>query len=411
MRRVVVTGLGAVTPLGKDVATTWAALIAGRSGITRITCMDASFLPSPIAGEVKDFDPTGIIEAKELRRLDRSTQLALVAAYEAVTDAGLAEGGYAPEEVGVIFGSGAGGPGLILENQKILEERGPRRVSPFLIANMLPDTASGYIAIRWNAIGPNMAVTAACSTGGTAVGEAFETIRRGDAEIVITGGTEAPFQPVFMASFVAMRALAEGPDPARACKPFDRNRNGFVVSEGAAALVLESLEHAQARNARIYAEMVGYGSSNDAYDMIASAESGRGPIHAMRLALRKAGLAPEEIDYINAHGTATPLNDRVETAAIKSVFGEHAYRLAVSSTKSMTGHMMGAAGAFEALATVLTLYHQIIPPTINYETPDPACDLDYVPNSARKARVRVALSNSIGLGGHNSTVIFREYVP
>jgi beta-ketoacyl-acyl-carrier-protein synthase II len=381
------------------------------SGIVALPVFDEAAVPRPIGGTVKDFDPTGVIDTKELRRVDRSTLFALGAAQEAVRDSGLGEGGYAPEDVGVIFGSGAGGYNLVIENHRIMDERGARRVSPFLIANMLPDTASGYIAIQLGAIGPNMAVTAACSTGGTAIGEAFETVRRGDAEIIVTGGAEAPLTPVVLASFAAMRALADAPEPAQACKPFDLERNGFVVSEGAASLVLESLEHATARQARIYAEMVGYGSSNDAFDMIASEESGRGPMHAMRMALRKSGLGPDEIDYINAHGTGTPLNDRVETTAIKGVFGEGAYRLAVSSTKSMTGHMMGAAGAFEALVSVLSIHYQAIPPTINYRTPDPACDLDYVPNTMRRSQVRAALSNSIGLGGHNSSLIFREFVP
>lgn len=410
MRRVVVTGMGAVTPLGNDVASTWEALLAGRSGIAPITLFDASPFEVQIAGEVKDFRADDWISAKDQRRMDRSAQMGVVAALQAVRDACLAIGEDNSAQVGVIFGSGVGGCGLLLEQQKVMEERGHRRVSPFLISHILPDAASGHIAIELGATGPNMAVVSACATGTGAVGEAWETIRRGDAEAIVAGGCEAPLLPILWAGFHALRALADDKeDPTRASKPFDRRRDGFVVGEGAAALVLESLEHARARGARIYAEIVGYGASNDAFDMVASHESGRGPILCMEMALRKSGLPPEEIDYINAHGTGTPLNDRVETQAIKQVCGEHAYRLAVSSTKSMTGHLMGAAGALEALVAVLAIHDQVLPPTINYQEPDPDCDLDYVPNEARPARVRVAMSNSVGLGGHNATVIFRKF--
>lgn len=408
--RVVVTGLGAVTPVGNTMRETWEALVAGRSGIARITAFDPSALSVQIAGEVKNFHPEELLDIKELRHMDRNVQFAVAAALEAVADAGLDMGAEDPEQVGVIFGSGAGGVGTILAQQKILEERGPRRVSPFFIANMLPDSASGHIAIVLGAQGPNMAVVSACATGGGAVGEAFETIRRGDARVIVSGGTEAGILPLFVAGFINMRGLAsDNEHPEKACKPFDLRRDGFILSEGAAALILEDLEHAQARGARIYAEVVGYGSGNDAFHMAAPAEGGAGPARTMRMALRKAGLAPEQVDYINAHGTGTQLNDKYETAAIKSVFGEHAYRLAISSNKSMVGHMMGAAGALEAAATVLTIYYGIIPPTINLEVPDPECDLDYVPNVARRADVRVALSNGIGLGGHNSTVAFRRF--
>jgi 3-oxoacyl-[acyl-carrier-protein] synthase II len=410
MRRVVVTGLGAVTPLGNDATATWEALTQGRSGIARITLFDPSQFEVQIGGEVKDFQPDGSIPAKELRRMDRNVQMGVVAALESVADAGLRVEASDGRRVGVVFASGIGGTGTILEQQKIMEERGLRRVSPFFIANMLADSASGHIAIMLGASGPNMAVVSSCSTGTGSIGEAMETIRRGDADAVVSGAAEATILPLFMAGFHAMRALAaDNAEPHKACKPFDLRRDGFVVGEGAAALVLESLEHAQARGASIYAEVIGYGSSADAYDMVASDDAGRGPVNSMRLALEKAGIEREEVDYINAHGTGTPMNDRVETAAIKSVFGEHAYRLAVSSTKSMTGHLMGAAGAVEALATVLALHHQTIPPTINYEVPDPDCDLDYVPNAARPASLRVAMSNSIGLGGHCASILFRQY--
>ena len=410
MRRVVVTGLGAVTPLGNDVASTWQALLNGRSGIAPIKLFDASAFEVQIAGEVKDFRPEDWIAAKEVRRMDRSAQMGVVAALQAVRDACLSIGETESAQVGVIFGSGVGGYGLLLEQQKILEEKGYRRVSPFLISHILPDAASGHIAIELGAMGPNMAVVSACATGVGAIGEAWETIRRGDAEAMVAGGCEAPLLPILWAGFHALRALADDKeDPTRACKPFDRRRDGFVVGEGAASLVLESLEYAQARGARIYAEVAGYGASSDAFDMVASHESGRGPILCMEMALRKSGLPPEEVDYINAHGTGTLLNDRVETQAIKQVFREHAYRLAVSSTKSMTGHLMGAAGAVESLFAVLAVRDQVLPPTINYLERDPDCDLDYVPNEARQARVRVAMSNSVGLGGHNATVMFRVF--
>jgi len=407
---VVVTGLGAVTPLGNDVASTWENLLRGRSGIAPITLFDASPFEVQIAGEVKDFRPEEWIAPKEVRRMDRSARMGVVAALQAVRDSCLSIEKAGSDRVGVIFGSGAGGYGLLLEQQKILEEKGHRRVSPFLISHILPDAASGHIAIELGASGPNMGVISACATGAGATGEAWETIRRGDADAMIAGGCEAPLVPILWAGFHALRALADDKeDPARACKPFDRRREGFVVGEGAAALLLESLEHAQARGARIYAEVAGYGSSNDAFDMVASHESGRGPVLCMEMALRKSGLPREEVDYVNAHGTGTPLNDRVETLAVKQVFGEHAYRLAVSSTKSMTGHLMGAAGALEALISVLAVHDQVLPPTINYQERDPDCDLDYVPNEARRARVRVAMSNSVGLGGHNATVMFKEF--
>src|SRR6266542_1156305 len=406
-RRVVITGLGAVTPVGNDVPTTWRALLDGRSGIGSITGFDASAFPIRIAGEVKGFTLDPAVDPREARRMPRYV---LYAVLEAVRAARLDMSKEDPEQVGVIYGTGSGGTDLIFENQDVYRERGYRRVSPTLIANMIPDSASGHIAIQLNAQGPNMAVTAACSTGGHNVGEAFETVRRGDAEVVIAGSSEAPIHPTIVASFTTMRGLAEDNEhPELACKPFDARRSGFILSEGAAALVLESLDHALARGAPIVAELVGYGNSADALDMVAADETGAGAARAMKMALRKAGLRPEQVDYINAHGTGTPLNDAAETQAIKTVFGEHAYRLLVSSTKSMIGHMMGAAGSVEALICALAVHDGRVPPTINLDQPDPICDLDYVPNVAREARVDVALSNSIGLGGHNSALIMRRF--
>jgi 3-oxoacyl-[acyl-carrier-protein] synthase II len=409
-RRVVITGLGAVTPVGNDVPTTWRALLEGRSGVGPITCFDASAFPIRIAGEVKGFTLDSAVDAREARRMPLYVRYALNAVLEAVRAARLDMSQEDPEQVGVVYGTGAGGLDLIFENYDSYRERGYRRVAPTLVANMIPDSASGHIAIQLGAQGPNMSVVAACSTGGHNVGEGFETVRRGDAEVIISGASEAPIVPLLMSSFTTMRGLAEGNEcPERASKPFDARRSGFILSEGAAALVLESLDHALARGAPIIAEMIGYGNSADARDMIAADETGAGAARAMRMAIRKAGIGPEAVDYINAHGTGTPLNDSAETQAIKAVFGPHAYRLAVSSTKSMLGHMMGAAGAAEALFCALAIHDGRIPPTINLEQPDPACDLDYVPNVAREARVDVALSNSIGLGGHNSAVILRRY--
>ncbi len=408
MQRVVITGMGAVTPVGNDVPTTWTALLAGRSGIANISHFDAHDFPITIAGEVKQFVLDPEVDPRESRRMARYVQYALNAVLEAVRSARLDMRQEDATQVGVVFGTGAGGLDLIAEQQAILNTRGCRRVAPLFIANMIDDAASGQIAIQLGAQGPNMAVVSACSTGGHNIGEAFETIRRGDAQVMIAGSSDATVNPLLLAGFTTMKGLATADVPAEACKPFDARRNGFVLSEGAAALVLESLEHAQARNAPIIAEIIGYGSSNDAFHMAASDEQGAGSARAMHMALRKAGIRPEEVDYINAHGTGTPLNDAVETLAIKAVFGAHAYRLAVSSTKSMLGHMMGAAGSTEALICAKVLAEGCIPPTINYVTPDPACDLDYVPNTSRKTSVQVALSNSIGLGGHNSCLVLRR---
>ncbi|MBI2321174.1 MAG: beta-ketoacyl-[acyl-carrier-protein] synthase II [Chloroflexi bacterium] len=373
-RRVVITGVGAVTPVGSDVPSAWQALLAGRSGVDRITLFDASPFAVQIAGEVKGFALGDWVEPKERRRLDRNVQFALAATAEALRDAGLDAAREPTERIGVILGSCVGG------------------IATF--------------GLR----GPNMAVVSACATGGHAIGEAAETIRRGDADVAIAGGTEAALVPLVLAGFIIMRALSDRNDePAAASRPFDRTRDGFVMSEGAAIMVLEDLERALARGARIYAEVVGYGSTNDAFHMAAPSEGGDGAARTIAMALQKAKLPPEIVHYCNAHGTSTPLNDRFETLAIKRVFGDHAYRLAVSSTKSMTGHMMGAAGAFEALVCALVLRDQILPPTINYREPDPECDLDYVPNVARRATVEAALSNAFGLGGHNPCVLLRRY--
>jgi 3-oxoacyl-[acyl-carrier-protein] synthase II len=407
MTRVAVTGLGAITPVGNDVESTWQAAVEGESGIDFIRSFDASGFPVRIAAEVKDFDPSSVAPPKEARRLDRNVLLALGAANEAIADADL--NGFHPARVGVVFGSAIGGFLGIMEQGEVLRERGPDRVSPHFLPNVLVDSASGQIAISLGLRGPNYAVVSACATGSHAVGEGAELIRRGDADAVLAGGTEACMHPLILAGFCAMRGLAaEDEHPPRASRPFDATRAGFVIGEGAAVLVLEELEAARARGATIYAEVVGYGASNDAYHMAAPDPESVGVGEMMRAALQRGGLEPEDVDYINAHGTSTPLGDLAETKAIKDVFGDHAYKMAVSSTKSVMGHTFGAAGAIEAMMCVLAVRDGILPPTINYETPDPECDLDYVPNEARKADVKVALSNAMGLGGHNGCVIVRR---
>ena len=407
MRRVVITGLGALTPVANGARASWDGLVAGRSGIERITLFDPSPYSQQLAGEVKNFDNSSI-DAKEVRHMDRYTQLALVATQEALADSGYTITPENAPRTGVVIGSAVGGVTTLLAQQKVLEERGQRRLSPFFLSNMLADSATGQVAIATGAQGHNMAVVSACATGGHAIGEAFETIRRDDADVMLAGGAEAPIVPLIHAGFITMRALADDPDPHRASKPFHLRRNGFIMSEGAAMLVVEELAHARARGAHIYAEIIGYGSSNDAYHMAAQVETGAGAQQAMEMALRKARIAVDQSDYINAHGTGTPINDRVETAAIKKVLGEHAYRVAISSTKSMTGHMMGAAGAVEALVCAWAIEENCIPGTINLDEPDPDLDLDYTPIHSRGARVDVALSNSIGLGGHNSCLILRR---
>jgi 3-oxoacyl-[acyl-carrier-protein] synthase II len=408
VRRVVVTGLGAVTPLGNDARATWEAAVDGRSGIDWIRSFDPSGFPVRVAAEVKDFDPSGVASPKEARRLDRNVLLALAAATEAVDDAGLRE--FDPTRVGIILGSAIGGFLGIMEQAEIFRERGADRVSPHFLPNVLVDSASGQVAISLGIRGPNYAVVSACATGSHAVGEAAELIKRGDADAVLAGGTEACMHPLILAGFCAMRGLAvEDEYPPRASRPFDATRAGFVMGEGACILVLEDLERAQARGAKVYAEVLGYGASNDAHHMAQPDPESVGVAEMMRAALKRADVEPERVGYINAHGTSTPLGDAAETLAIKDVFGDHAYSLAVSSTKSMTAHCFGAAGAIEALMCVRALHDGVLPPTINYEQPDPACDLDYVPNEARRTQVDVALSNAMGLGGHNGCVLFGRF--
>ncbi|MCS7260337.1 MAG: beta-ketoacyl-ACP synthase II [Anaerolineae bacterium] len=409
-KRVVITGLGAVTPLGHDVPSTWEALKAGRSGIRRITSFDPSNLATQFAGEVVDFDPLKYFDRREARRMDRVTQFAIVAADEALADSGLLNAPINKDRIGVVVSSAVGGITTLLENQEILRTRGPNKLNPWFIPMMLVDTPSAQLGIRYGFRGPNMAVVTACATGSNAVGEAFEMVARGAADAIVAGGAEAALLPIVIAGFDVMGAMSLRNDaPEKACRPFDRDRDGFVVSEGAAVMVLESLEHALARGARIYAEFAGYGTSVDADHMAAPLASGEGAAVAIRAALARAGMQPTDIDYINAHGTSTKLNDVAETNAIKLVFGEHAYKVPISSTKSMTGHLLAGAGALEALVCVKTIEEGIIPPTINLENPDPECDLDYVPNVARRANVRVAMSNSFGFGGHNATVIIKRY--
>lgn len=408
--RVVVTGLGAVTPLGNDVESSWARLVAGESGIDTLKAFDASTFTARIAAEVKGFDPAAAVGTKEARRMDRFVQFAVAAALEAVRDAKLQIDATNAESVGVLMGSGIGGITTLMEQARILDSRGPARVSPLLVPMMIVDMVAGQVAIHTGAKGPNFSVVSACATSAHCIGEAFELIRRGDATAVIAGGSEAPLVPIGMAGFASMRALSTRNDePKRASRPFDAERDGFVMAEGGAVLILESLTSALERGARIYAEVKGYGATGDAYHITAPAEGGEGASRAMAMALRKAGLAPEDIDYINAHGTSTELNDKLETMAIRNTFGPRAYEVAISSTKSMTGHLLGAAGAVEAIVCVKAIVESVIPPTVNYENADPECDLDYVPNVARKTRVRAAMSNSLGFGGHNAALLFTAY--
>jgi 3-oxoacyl-[acyl-carrier-protein] synthase II len=408
MRRVAVTGLGAVTPIGLDAQSTWEAAVEGRSGIDFIRSFDADGFPVRVAAEVKDFDPTVAASPREVRKLDRNVLLALAAAKEAVEDARL--DGFDPTRVGIVLGSAIGGFIGIMEQGEVLRERGHERVSPNFLPNVLVDSASGQVAISLGIRGPNYAVVSACATGSHAVGEGAELIKRGDADAVLAGGTEACMHPLILAGFCAMRGLAaEEEHPPRASRPFDATRAGFVMGEGACVLLLEELEAAERRGATVYAEVLGYGASNDAHHMAQPDPESVGVVEMMRAALRRAGVEPERVGYVNAHGTSTPLGDAAETRAIKEVFGDHAYDLAVSSTKSVTGHCFGAAGAIEAMMCVRALHHGVLPPTMNYETPDPECDLDYVPNEARETQVEVALSNAMGLGGHNGCVLLGRY--
>lgn len=409
-KRVVITGMGCISPLGNDVPSTWKNILKGKSGVGPITLFDTDEYPVKIAAEVKEFDPIARFGRREAHKMDRYAQFALAAAQQAVQDAGLHITDENRDAIGVIVGTGIGGLGTLYKQMKILIERGPRRVSPFLVPMMLPDTAGAMIAIFLGCRGINLAVVTACATGTNAIGQGAEIIRRGQAKVILAGGSEATITPISMAGLGVMQALSRcNHAPTEACRPFDRDRDGFVMGEGAAVLVLESLEHARQRGAQIYAEVLGYGSNNDAYHISAPAENGAGAMRCMQLALKDAGLSGEEISYINAHGTSTPLNDKSETAAIKTAFGPTAYQIPVSSTKSMTGHLLGAAGALEAIFCVKAIQDNILPPTINYTTPDPECDLDYVPNTARPAEVRVTMSNSFGFGGHNATVILGQF--
>ena len=408
--RVVVTGMGALTPLGLDINTTWEGLVDGKSGIDHIAQFDASSLETRFAGEVKGFDPVEYMGRKEARRMDRFSQLAVAASVEAVRDAGLEINDTNKGNIGVLIGSGIGGLLTMSEQVRILIEQGPDRVSPFLVPMMIADMASAQVSIALGARGPNFCPTSACSSGSDAIGTAYEIIKRGDAEAMFAGGSEAIITPIGVAGFSANRALSTRNEaPQQASRPFDAERDGFVIGEGAAILVLEDLAFARERGARIIAEITGYGASSDAVHITQPSENGEGAARAMQMALRKAGLAPSEIGYINAHGTSTPLNDKVETMAIKTVFGDYAYHVPISSTKSMTGHLLGAAGAIEGAVCIKVINTGVIPPTVNYNNPDPECDLDYVPNKAREARISSAMSNSFGFGGHNSVLVFQEF--
>ncbi|WP_338781056.1 beta-ketoacyl-ACP synthase II [Metabacillus sp. FJAT-52054] len=408
-KRVVVTGLGAVSPLGLDVETTWENAINGVSGIKPLTRVNADDYPAKVAGEITDFDPEQYMDKKEARKMDRFTQYAVAASMMAVKDANLEITDENAPRVGVWVGSGIGGMETFETQHRILMEKGPKRVSPFFVPMMIPDMAAGQVSIALGAKGFNACTVTACATGTNSIGDAYRVIERGDADVMISGGAEAPLSQMAFAGFSSSKALSTNPDPAKASRPFDAERDGFVMGEGAGILVLEELEHALARGAKIYAEIVGYGATGDAYHITAPAPGGEGGVRAMRQAIETANLKPENVDYINAHGTSTPYNDKFETLAIKEVFGDHAKKVAISSTKSMTGHLLGAAGGVEAIFAVLSIKEGIIPPTINLENPDPECDLDYVPNEARKTNVNVALSNSLGFGGHNATILFKKY--
>jgi len=409
-RRVVVTGMGVVSPVGKSVKEFWEALLSAKNGIKLIDRFDVSQFATKIAGLIDDFHPEERIDPKELKRMDLVTQYALYATYEAILDAGLSEGKFDPYRAGVIFSSGIGGIKTLEEEVIKLKEQGPRRVSPFLVPMMIVDITPGHIAMRYGFKGPNYSVVSACASSAHAIGDAYRLIKYGDADIVIAGGAEAPITPIGLAGFCSMRALSTRNDePEKASRPFDKERDGFVMAEGAGAVVLEELEHALKRGAKIYAEVVGYGATADAYHITAPHPEGEGAVNSMRLAIEEAGISPEEVSYINAHGTSTPLNDAAETKAIKKLFGEYAYKIPVSSTKSMTGHLLGAAGAVEFIATVMSVYTDKVHPTRNYEFPDPECDLDYVPGTYRELTVNYALSNSFGFGGHNASLLVKKY--
>jgi 3-oxoacyl-[acyl-carrier-protein] synthase II len=409
-RRVVVTGLGCVSPVGNNVEDTWQALLAGKSGAAPITCFDASTHKTKFAAEVKNFDPAALFGSRDARKMDRFVQMATAASMEALAQSGLVIDDANRDRVGILIGTGIGGVITMFEQHDVYRERGADRISPFLIPMMIGDSAGGNLAIRFGARGPNMAIATACASGTNAIGEAAEMIRRGAADVMIAGASEAAIAGLTMAGMNSMTALStRNEDPTTASRPFDRDRDGFLMGEGAGVLILESYEYAKSRGATILAEFAGYGTTDDAHHISAPAENGAGAANSMRVALENAGLGVTDISYINAHGTSTQLNDKSETAAIKTVFGEQAYKIPVSSTKSMTGHLLGASGAVEAVVCVLTLRDNILPPTINYTTPDPVCDLDYVPNQPRKAEPTHVMSNSFGFGGHNATLIISRW--
>lgn len=409
-RRVVVTGLGAVTPVGNDVATTWQGLLNGVSGAANITHFDASAFSVRFACEVKSFDPLLTMDRKEAKRSDPYTQYAMAASVEAMRDAGLEHGGYDPNQTGVIIGSGIGGIQTFETQHDMLRDRGPSKISAFFVPMFISDIAAGVVSMRFNARGPNFATVSACATGGHAIGTAFRTIQYGDADVIIAGGSEAAVSPMAIGGFANMTALStRNDDPARASRPFDAGRDGFVLGEGAGVLVLEELEHARKRGARIYGEIIGYGATGDAYHLTGQREDHEGLQRAMRRAIEDGGITPDDVQYVNAHGTSTPLNDPNESRAIRAVFGDHADRLTVSSTKSCHGHMLGATAAVEMIACVLALRDQVVPPTINYETRDPECDLNYSPNTPTRRELEIAISNSSGFGGHNTTLALRRW--
>ncbi len=408
-RRVVVTGMGVISSLGFDIQTFWGAIVSGKSGISSVTKFDTSDYPTKVAAEITDFNPASYLDYKESKRMDTFNTYAMAAAILAVKDSGLDLDKVNKEMMGVIVGSGIGGIQTLEDQHRVLMEKGPNRISPFFIPMMISNMASGRLAIQFGAKGYNEAVVTACATSSNAIGDAFRVIQHGYADIMITGGSEASITPLAFAGFSSMKATSVNPDPQTACRPFDAKRDGFIMGEGSGILILEEYEHALGRGAKIFGEIIGYGNTCDAFHITAPAEGGEGALRSMKLALQDACVKPEEIRYINAHGTSTPLNDKNETAAIKTLFGEHAYKLAVSSTKSMTGHLLGAAGAVESIISLLALRDGILPPTINYENPDPECDLDYVPNKARKADIKYSLSNSLGFGGHNASLLFKKY--
>ena len=408
--RVVVTGMGAVAPNGNSVSEYWDALIAGQSGIDHITYFDTTDFPVKIAGEVSNFDPEQYFERKEVRKLDPFSVYALVASNEAIYMSGLDAGGFDPERAGVMLGCGIGGITTLLAEHVVLQNRGARRISPFFVTKLIANIAGGQIAIKWDLRGPNQTITSACASATDAIGLALRLIQSGSADIMVAGGTEASICDLPLAGFSTIRALCNAADPPQsASRPFDKDRRGFVMGEGSGILILETEEHAQSRGATILGELAGYGSTNDAFHVTKPAEGGAGAVKAMQLALEDAGAEPEEVDYINAHGTSTPYNDKNETAAIKTVFGDHARKLKISSTKSMTGHLLGASGGIEAIAALKAIEKQTIPPTINYTTPDPDCDLDYVPNTAEETQVNSVLSNTFGFGGHNAVIFMRKW--